>query len=158
MLREPKRTNLRPYRTEQFGSGFEYEGRLPMALKQIEKDQVRAGMWIHAIKGVWFFHPFWRGKFLLEHSDDVDALRSARISGVIIDTDKGSTSRSTLPRPRTSPLLRPPPHRAPACAARATSRKSAKPRLAPIAPAARRSRPRPKPAPWQPNSAGRARP
>ena len=59
-----------------------------MALKQIEKDQVRAGMWIHAIKGVWFFHPFWRGKFLLEHSDDVDALRSARISGVIIDTDK----------------------------------------------------------------------
>lgn len=107
-----------------------------MALKQIEKDQVRAGMWIHAIKGVWFFHPFWRGKFLLEHSDDVDALRSARISGVIIDTDKGLDIKVDPPKaanqPAPSPAAAPAPQPAPA---RANPRRSAKPRLAPIAPA-----------------------
>ena len=111
-----------------------------MALKQIEKDQVRAGMWIHAIKGVWFFHPFWRGKFLLEHSDDVDALRSARISGVVIDTDKGLDIKVEPPRAANQPAP-PPPATAPApqAAPRAPAKTAriTKPRLAPVAPAVR---------------------
>lgn len=129
-----------------------------MALKQIEKDQVRAGMWIHAIKGVWFFHPFWRGKFLLEHSDDVDALRSARISGVIIDTDKGLDIKVDPPKaanqPAPSPAAAPAPQPA---RTRAEAPSHGSHRSHPHRQHAR-SPPRPKPAPWQPNSAARARP
>ena len=60
-----------------------------VALKQIRKDQVRAGMWIEKIDGLWFLHPFWSAQFLLEHPDDVEALRRSWISGVVIDTAKG---------------------------------------------------------------------
>jgi putative nucleotidyltransferase with HDIG domain len=60
-----------------------------MALKQIRKDQVRAGMWIEEIKGFWFLHPFWSAQFLLQHPDDVRTLQRSWISGVVIDTARG---------------------------------------------------------------------
>jgi putative nucleotidyltransferase with HDIG domain len=58
-------------------------------LKTIARDQIRLGMFVTAIEGSWLSHPFWRSRFLLEDEDDLDALRSANIPGVTIDTSKG---------------------------------------------------------------------
>lgn len=78
-----------------------------MALKTIRKDQIRAGMWIDKINGFWFFHPFWSAAFLLEHPDDVAALRRSRIPGVVIDTAKGlDVERADPPLASTGPQPR----------------------------------------------------
>lgn len=74
-------------------------------LKHIGKDQIRIGMWVHSIKGLWFFHPFWKAKFLITQQDEVDALRASRIDGIVIDTAKGADVE--VPKPA-SPSPAPP--------------------------------------------------
>ena len=42
---------------------------------RVRKEDLRLGMFIHALDGSWFDHPFWKSKFLLEDSADLRALR-----------------------------------------------------------------------------------
>lgn len=58
-------------------------------LKEIPKEQVQLGMFIHALRGAWASHPFWRSKFILTDPEDLDALRSSRVKIVVVDTSKG---------------------------------------------------------------------
>ncbi len=58
-------------------------------LRRIKRDQVKSGMFIHAIEGSWFSHPFMKAGFLLSDATDVDALRSSRADAVVIDTERG---------------------------------------------------------------------
>lgn len=46
-------------------------------------------MFIHAIEGSWFSHPFMKAGFLLTEADDVAALRTSRADAVVIDTERG---------------------------------------------------------------------
>lgn len=46
-------------------------------------------MFIHALRGAWVSHPFWRSKFVLTDPEDLDALRSSRVKVVVVDTSKG---------------------------------------------------------------------
>lgn len=58
-------------------------------LKEIPKDEVQLGMFIHALRGAWVSHPFWRSKFVLTDPEDLDALRSSRVKVVVVDISKG---------------------------------------------------------------------
>jgi HD-GYP domain-containing protein (c-di-GMP phosphodiesterase class II) len=58
-------------------------------LKTIPVHQVVIGMHIHALKGAWVDHPFWKTKFVLEDPQDLKKLRASIIKEVVIDTSKG---------------------------------------------------------------------
>lgn len=57
--------------------------------REIDPEQVRAGMYILGFGGSWFDHPFWRGRFLLKSPGDVERVRSSGVPHVVIDDDKG---------------------------------------------------------------------
>lgn len=58
-------------------------------LRKVQRDEVRIGMFIHAIEAPWFDHPFWRKKFLLTEADDLSKLRRSAIKAVTIDESRG---------------------------------------------------------------------
>lgn len=58
-------------------------------LKTISTDQVVIGMYIHALKGAWVDHPFWKTRFVLDDIQDLKKLQSSIIKQVVIDTAKG---------------------------------------------------------------------
>lgn len=58
-------------------------------LKVIPVHQVRLGMYIHELKGSWIDHPFWKTKFVLKDTSDLQKLQSSLIKEVVIDIDLG---------------------------------------------------------------------
>lgn len=58
-------------------------------LKTIPTSQVTLGMHIHALKGAWVDHPFWKTKFVLNDPDDLKKLQFSIIKEVVIDISKG---------------------------------------------------------------------
>lgn len=58
-------------------------------LKTIKTKQVRLGMYIHALKGAWIHHPFWKTEFVLENPKDLQKLFASVVKEVEIDTSKG---------------------------------------------------------------------
>lgn len=58
-------------------------------LKTIPTSQVTLGMHIHALKGAWVDHPFWKTKFVLNDPDDLKKLQLSIIKEVVIDVSKG---------------------------------------------------------------------
>ena len=46
-------------------------------------------MYVHALEGSWFDHPFWRSKFLLTDPADLQTLRSSGVKALWIDVEKG---------------------------------------------------------------------
>lgn len=58
-------------------------------LKTIPTHQVVIGMHIHALKGAWVDHPFWKTRFVLDDVQDLKKLQSSIIKEVVIDTAKG---------------------------------------------------------------------
>ncbi len=58
-------------------------------LKTIETKQVRLGMYIHALKGAWIHHPFWKTEFVLDNPKDLQKLYVSVVKEVEIDTSKG---------------------------------------------------------------------
>lgn len=58
-------------------------------LKTIPTHQVVIGMHIHALKGAWVDHPFWKTRFVLDDIQDLKKLQSSIIKEVVIDTAKG---------------------------------------------------------------------
>ena len=58
-------------------------------LKRIAVKDVRMGMFITELCGSWMEHPFFKTKFLLEDSSDLESLIKSGIKEVWINTDKG---------------------------------------------------------------------
>jgi len=58
-------------------------------LKTITTKQVKLGMHIHALKGAWVKHPFWKAKFVLNDPSDLQKLQSCGVQEVVIDVAKG---------------------------------------------------------------------
>ncbi len=58
-------------------------------LKTISTHQVVIGMHIHALKGAWVDHPFWKTRFLLDDIQDLKKLQASIVKEVVIDTTKG---------------------------------------------------------------------
>jgi len=66
-------------------------------------------MFVHAIEGSWFSHPFMKAGFLLSEADDVEALRTSRADAVVIDTARGADIDQT-PETAREPGETPPAH------------------------------------------------
>ncbi len=62
-------------------------------LKRIPVEQLRLGMYVHDFCDAYLDHPFWRDAFLLEKPKDLQAILTAGIKEVWIDTDKGRDVR-----------------------------------------------------------------
>jgi HD-GYP domain-containing protein (c-di-GMP phosphodiesterase class II) len=58
-------------------------------LKTIPTQRVIIGMYIHALKGAWVDHPFWKSRFVLDDVQDLKKLQSSIVKEVVIDTAKG---------------------------------------------------------------------
>lgn len=58
-------------------------------LRHIRIDQLQVGMFLHELDGNWLDHPFWKTRFLLTRSQDLDKLRESGIQTLRIDTSKG---------------------------------------------------------------------
>lgn len=58
-------------------------------LKNIEIHELELGMFVHKMEGSWFDHPFWKSNFLIEDHKRLQALKSSKLRGVVIDTSKG---------------------------------------------------------------------
>ena len=58
-------------------------------LRRVPLDEVRLGMFVHALEGSWLQHPFWRRRFLLDSAQDLQRLLDSEIPGIIIDDERG---------------------------------------------------------------------
>lgn len=58
-------------------------------LKKIPLHELRLGMFIQSIEGSWVDHPFWRNRFVLKSSDDLNKIVSSPVKAVWIDVSKG---------------------------------------------------------------------
>jgi len=58
-------------------------------LKRIAVKDVRMGMFVTELCGSWMEHPFWKTKFLLEDSNDLESILKSGIKELWIDTAKG---------------------------------------------------------------------
>jgi putative nucleotidyltransferase with HDIG domain len=85
-------------------------------LKKIPVDAVRLGMFIHALEGSWLSHPFWRTKFVLADTSDLEALRGSGIPFCWIDVAQGLDAEEPqrAPAPAPEPVAAPPVAAAPA--------------------------------------------
>ncbi len=68
-------------------------------VKRITIDQVRLGMYIREIGGLWANHPFWRNAFLLESRKDYLLIKKSQIDYVLIDTSRGLDIKQLLTDP-----------------------------------------------------------
>lgn len=66
-------------------------------LKRIAVKDVRMGMFITELCGSWMEHPFFKTKFLLEDSNDLESLIKSGIKEVWINTDKGLDADEIVP-------------------------------------------------------------
>jgi len=89
-------------------------------LRRVPLDEVRLGMFVHALEGSWLQHPFWRRRFLLDSAQDLQRLLDSEIPGIIIDDERGIAPAShakaappaqtampsvPAPRPQRQPVL-----------------------------------------------------
>ena len=58
-------------------------------LKKIATADLRLGMHLHALDGPWLDHPFWRTKFVLADTADVEAVHASGVTHCWIDAAKG---------------------------------------------------------------------
>jgi putative nucleotidyltransferase with HDIG domain len=63
-------------------------GGAPM-LTKIKFEQLIPGMYVGRMEGSWLKNPFWRPRFLIRSSEEVQALRTAGLKGIWIDTARG---------------------------------------------------------------------
>ena len=66
-------------------------------LRRVARDDVKVGMFIHAMEGSWLHHPFWRRRFLLTEIDDLTALQESAVAAVMIDDERGIGPDETEP-------------------------------------------------------------
>lgn len=75
---------------------------------QIRPEEVRLGMYVRRFGGFWFSHPFWRAKFVLETTDDIERVQQSGVAYVIIDDELGigpqpAAVDAAAPRPAAAP-------------------------------------------------------
>jgi HD-GYP domain-containing protein (c-di-GMP phosphodiesterase class II) len=58
-------------------------------LKKIPIKQIRKGMYVHEFCGSWIDHPFWKKSFLIGSEQDIQSIKTSKLTELIIDTDKG---------------------------------------------------------------------
>lgn len=58
-------------------------------LKKIPVQQVRLGMFLHALEGAWLDNPFWTLRFVLRDPADLAKLKASKVRECVIDTSKG---------------------------------------------------------------------
>ncbi|MEZ0211172.1 MAG: HD-GYP domain-containing protein [Methylophilus sp.] len=68
-------------------------------LKTILMKDVRMGMYIHALKGAWIDHPFWRTHFVLKDPADLKKLQDSPVSEVVIDVSLGLDAAAETNQP-----------------------------------------------------------
>lgn len=66
-------------------------------LVRVPLDEVRLGMFVHAMEGSWLEHPFWRRRFLLDDEQDLARLRESDIPGIVIDDERGAAPDAPNP-------------------------------------------------------------
>jgi len=71
--------------------------RKEIMFKRIDTADVVPGMFIHKLEGNWFWHPFWRSRFLLTDPDMLDRLHGSAVPAVIIDTSRGLDCATSPP-------------------------------------------------------------
>jgi len=52
-------------------------------------------MFIHAFEGRWIDHPFWRSRFLVETSEQLERIRQSRVEALVIDPDRSVVMAET---------------------------------------------------------------
>lgn len=58
-------------------------------LKKVTSAEVCLGMYIHRFEGSWIDHPFWKARFLLQESRDLQKIQDSAVTAVWIDIAKG---------------------------------------------------------------------
>ncbi|MDO9073786.1 MAG: HD-GYP domain-containing protein [Rubrivivax sp.] len=58
-------------------------------LKKITVEQLRIGMHVHKLEGKWIDHPFWKTRFMLDSTADLERLRSSGLVACWIDPGLG---------------------------------------------------------------------
>lgn len=70
-------------------------------LQRIEPHSAELGMFIERLEGNWLTHPFWRRRFVISDADQLTALQTSAVKGVIIDTSRGASPTPMVDRKRT---------------------------------------------------------
>ena len=68
-------------------------------IKKIPVNQLRLGMHLVKLEGAWVDHPFWKTRFVLDSSSDLQRVRQCGVSHCWIDSALGLDVASTLPEP-----------------------------------------------------------
>lgn len=74
-------------------------------LKKIAVDQLRIGMHVHKLEGKWIDHPFWKTRFLLDSTADLQRLRGSGVlecwidPGLGLDVAEPFTAEAAVPAP-----------------------------------------------------------
>ena len=58
-------------------------------LVRVAKQDVRLGMYVHAIEGSWMDHPFWRSRFLLSEQSQLERVFASKVEYLVIDAARG---------------------------------------------------------------------
>lgn len=58
-------------------------------LKKVHVGELRLGMHLHSFDAAWIHHPFWRSRFTLDKTDDLDAIRRSAVRECWIDLSQG---------------------------------------------------------------------
>ena len=54
-------------------------------------------MFVHALEGSWFDHPYWRSNFRVETAEQLERIRNSGIEALMIDVDRGFPLPEDLP-------------------------------------------------------------
>ncbi|MBK6298515.1 MAG: HD-GYP domain-containing protein [Sphingomonadales bacterium] len=71
-------------------------------LVRVAKQDVRLGMYVHAIEGSWMDHPFWRSRFLLSDQAQLDQVFASNVDYLVIDATRGLDPTLFSPDPEQS--------------------------------------------------------
>jgi HD-GYP domain-containing protein (c-di-GMP phosphodiesterase class II) len=85
-------------------------------LKKVHVDEMRLGMYLHGLCGAWMDHPFWKSKFRLSDTNDLERLRTSGVRECWIDLSKGldvAVPQPGLEQPLEPSAVRGPPVAAP---------------------------------------------
>ncbi|MEO0439248.1 MAG: HD-GYP domain-containing protein [Pseudomonadota bacterium] len=64
---------------------------------RVRTTDLELGMFLHSLEGPWLEHPFWRSRFLLTSSDQLQKLRASGIDWAMIDDRKGKGLPEIVP-------------------------------------------------------------
>lgn len=75
-------------------------------LFRLKPEDVEMGMFVHAFEGRWIDHPFWRSRFLVETTEQLERIRASGVDALLIDRSRsrvapvGAPGSAALPERR----------------------------------------------------------